>query len=450
MEKEVRDDTGKTVSKAGIPSFDFLACSVYGLFGLMVFSGVFLAVRYVPTFTQAFSSVEQLNETVPFGWMVRRLHGAGGSLLLLALVIHLLRILSVGAYKVRPRIAWVLEVLLVFSALWINLTGTFLPLSQSAFWGMNTILSSLSSLPWVGSFMVDFLRGGRELGGTALVRFYSMHIGFSALVGLLLFFHHWMGTTEGMARGYRSANQNLLTGLVLAGLLLSVTTFLPGWFVDPLKGAANPTLNPERVSFPWYILFMPETLPLLSAAYPSWTLTVLILLLLLLFLLPFIDRSPEQDLLLRPFVMAFSAAFLIAGIYFSVIGSASAHYGERVMVPNRLLSAVELRGAKVFAEKNCAYCHQVAGRLGRRQGPDMTVVAQRGRSRDWIQRFIFNARLYQPGTAMPRYEIPLDDLEALSAYLLSLDGRKETFTAMDRFHLREMSIYSEFQREEKR
>jgi hypothetical protein len=80
----------------------------------------------------------------------------------------------------------------------------------------------------------------------------------------------------------------------------------------------------------------------------------------------------------------------------------------------------------------------------------MTVVAQRGRSRDWIQRFIFNARLYQPGTAMPRYEIPLDDLEALSAYLLSLDGRKETFTAMDRFHLREMSIYSEFQREEKR
>ena len=57
----------------------------------------------------------------------------------------------------------------------------------------------------------------------------------------------------------------------------------------------------------------------------------------------------------------------------------------------------------------------------------MTGVSRRGRSRDWIQRFIHNARLYQPGTAMPRYEIPLEDLEALSIYLLSLDPRKEIF-----------------------
>jgi hypothetical protein len=78
------------------------------------------------------------------------------------------------------------------------------------------------------------------------------------------------------------------------------------------------------------------------------------------------------------------------------------------------------------------------------------VVTQRGRSRDWIQRFIYNARLYQPGTAMPRYEIPLDDLEALSTYLLSLDPRKDVFKTVDRTHFMDVSFYLESQGEGKR
>ncbi len=79
----------------------------------------------------------------------------------------------------------------------------------------------------------------------------------------------------------------------------------------------------------------------------------------------------------------------------------------------------------------------------------MTVVPERGRSRDWVQRFVYNARLYRSGTAMPRYEIPLEDLEALSAYLLSLDRRKEKFKVTDRSRLLEWRFYLEFHREGK-
>jgi hypothetical protein len=62
----------------------------------------------------------------------------------------------------------------------------------------------------------------------------------------------------------------------------------------------------------------------------------------------------------------------------------------------------------------------------------MAVISQRRRSSEWVQRFILNARLYQPGTTMPKYELPLEDLEALRAYLLSLDPAKRKFQAMDR------------------
>ena len=185
MEKKPQDNRQRAVIRSEAPSFHFLTYSIFGLLGLTVFSGIFLAVHYIPTMNQAFSSVERLNEEVPFGWMARRLHAVGGSLLLILLLFHLLRVFYTGAYKARPRRAWVLEVLLVLCTVWVNFTGSFLPLSQSAFWGTTTLLSSLSSLPWIGGFIAEFLRGGRELGGSALVRFYSMHIGFSALIGLV-------------------------------------------------------------------------------------------------------------------------------------------------------------------------------------------------------------------------------------------------------------------------
>ena len=42
---------------------------------------------------------------------------------------------------------------------------------------------------------------------------------------------------------------------------------------------------------------------------------------------------------------------------------------------------------------------------------------------------------------MPRYEIPLEDLEALSAYLLALDPGKGVFRAVARKDLLDFGLY---------
>lgn len=414
-------------------NFNLFSYSLLGVFALTFFSGIFLTVYYIPTFAQAFPSVERLNEEVPFGWMMRRLHSVGGNFLLILLLLHLLRVFYAGGYKTGPKSAWGIGLLLLILMVWTNFTGFLLPLSQSAFWGTAMVLSNFSSIPWVGSFLVDFLRGGKELGGMALIRFYSMHIGFSAFMALLFFWHGRLGAGEKRAGG---SNPQRLKGIwiaaAIAGLLLAAVTFAPNWFSDPLKEAANPLVNPERIFPPWYFLFLEETLKFFAGPYPSWSVVAIISIFLLLFLLPFIDRNPERSLSLRPIPLGLMAAFLVAVVYFSFLGSANARYGEKIVLPDRPLSAREIHGARVFAEKKCAYCHQVMGREGRREGPDMTVVSQRKRTEEWVRRFILNARLYQPGTTMPRYEIPLEDLEALSAYLLSLDPGKGKFRALDR------------------
>jgi mono/diheme cytochrome c family protein len=157
-----------------------------------------------------------------------------------------------------------------------------------------------------------------------------------------------------------------------------------------------------------------------------------VLVLIFLFGLPYLDRNPEKGLLQRPVSLSIGAALMVGIIYFTLVGMAGAHYGEKIVLPGNHPTAAEVRGAQVYALKNCAFCHQVLGHQGRREGPDMAVVRQRNRSPEWIQRFILNARLYQPGTTMPKYEIPLEDLESLSAYLLSLDPTRRVFQAVDR------------------
>jgi ubiquinol-cytochrome c reductase cytochrome b subunit len=413
---------------------DLFFYPLFGIFTLTFFSGLFLAVYYIPTFTQAFSSVERLNEQIPFGWFLRRLHGTGANFSLMLMIASLLRTLYTGRYKSSPRSSWAIGVLLLFMGAMANLTGFVLPLSQSAFWGTVNVLSDLASIPWIGNFVVLLLRGGKELGGTALIRLYSVHIGVAVLMAFLFFRVYQKLAAE------KTTLRNLLLFGVALGLTLTVTTFLPDWFSDPLKEAVNTMANPEHITPPWYLLFFEEALKFFAGAYPFWSGVAFILSLSLLCLLPWLDRSPERKLLLRPMILGLGSASIVLLIYFSLLGAANAFYGERVILPAGPPSPTVVRGAQVFAQKNCAYCHQVFGRGGRREGPDMSVVNQRHRSPDWIRRYILNARLYQPGTTMPRYEIPLEDLEALSAYLLALDSKKEGLRAVDRKELLDFGL----------
>jgi ubiquinol-cytochrome c reductase cytochrome b subunit len=430
-------------------SFDSLTYSLWGIFSLVILSGAFLLVYYVPAFSQAFASAEKLNGQVPFGWMIRRLHAAGGTFLFLLLFIHLLRVFAAGAYKTRPGHFWLAEVFLVAFAVWANFTGAFLPLSQEALWGAAASLSGLAGIPWIGGALADFLRGGKELGGAALARFFSLHLLLAALIGLLLFAHSRMKAGEEKRPEETSRFGNLPVLAIVGLLLFAGITFAPHWFADPLREAGNPAGNPAGIVGPWPALFLQEALVFLGAVSPFWFLAVLIVVKLLVLLLPYYDRGRERNLLLRPFSLVIGAGLLVSILYFTFLGMAGAGYGERAVLAVQPASAAEVRGARVYLEKNCAFCHQVFGREGRREGPDMAVVRQRGRSADWVQRFIMNARLYQPGTTMPKYDLPLEDLEALRIYLLSLDPAKRKFGVVERSVLGELGSFGVWGEEKK-
>lgn len=408
--------------------------------GVTVISGLFLSVYYVPTFAQAFSSAERLNDQVPFGWLIRRIHAVGGNLLLLIALIHLGRIFIAGDFKGAPRMAWLCGALFLGVSAFTNFTGSFLPLSQEAFWGTTLVLSNISAIPYVGGALADFLRGGKELGASALVRFYSMHVGFAAFLVFLLYWHDRL-MVVGEDNLEKRRDHRILRAWIVLGVLAVAVTFFPDWFTDPLAEIGNPLLTPDRVAPPWYFLFLEETLKFFSSVYPGMGFGIYVLFPLLILLMPWVDRNPERGILLRPVALSLGVALAVVFVYFTLIGTDNSRYGQRIVIPDRPLSPAEFRGAWVYAEKNCAYCHQSFGKEGRREGPDLSVIVERRRPPEWIRRFTLNARLYQPGTTMPRYDLPLEDLEALSHYLLSLDARKDRFKGVDR---QEFFEYGEF------
>ena len=77
-----------------------------------------------------------------------------------------------------------------------------------------------------------------------------------------------------------------------------------------------------------------------------------------------------------------------------------------------------MQGKRIYAEKGCALCHAIQGKGGK-AGPDLSSV---GATRDaqWLEKFMNAPGLASPKAKMPPFKGSPDELDALVAYLRSL------------------------------
>jgi quinol-cytochrome oxidoreductase complex cytochrome b subunit len=80
-------------------------------------------------------------------------------------------------------------------------TGYLLPWDQTAYWATVVGINLNGTAPFLGPFLADFLRGGAEIGGDTLARFYSLHMLLIpglifALIGLHLYLVTRLGVTS--------------------------------------------------------------------------------------------------------------------------------------------------------------------------------------------------------------------------------------------------------------
>jgi len=169
-------------------------------FVFQAITGVFLAMYYVPSPTEAYESITHLTNDVFLGEFVRGMHKWGATVMIILIFLHMARTFFFGAYKYPRELNWVIGVVLLVLTLAMGLTGYLLPFDQRGFWATVVAVNINASGPVMGPYLADFLRGGSEFTATTLSRFYAIHMLLipgliAALIGAHLYLVAKLGTT---------------------------------------------------------------------------------------------------------------------------------------------------------------------------------------------------------------------------------------------------------------
>jgi menaquinol-cytochrome c reductase cytochrome b subunit len=180
--------------------FYTLGSAVLFAFIVQAVTGVFLAMFYTPSATQAYASISHINNDVPFGALVHGMHKWGASVMVILVFLHMGRTFFFGAYKYPRELNWVIGVVLLILTMTMAFTGYLLPFDQRSFWASIVGININGTGPVVGPYLSDFLRAGPELGATTLARFYAIHMllvpgAIIALIGAHLYLVVKLGTT---------------------------------------------------------------------------------------------------------------------------------------------------------------------------------------------------------------------------------------------------------------
>jgi len=311
-------------------SFGLGLISLY-LFLILCVTGVLLMFYYVPSTSQAYDRMKDLQFVVSAGLVVRNMHRWSAHLMVATVMLHMCRVFYTGAYKAPREFNWVLGVGLFLTTLGLSFTGYLLPWDQLAFWAITVGTNIAGYAPFVGTKLKYLMLGGNTVGQEALTRFYALHvIVLPAIAGLMVAVHVWRVRKDGglsrpgessdsvqsiplgelptnksyglmeLARGTTpqvgqdpddevfSWPHLIFRELLLFLIVVAFVLFLAVFWNAPLEELANPIHPPNPAKAPWYFLGLQELVSY-SAFWGGVVVPALIVMALIV--LPYMDRG---------------------------------------------------------------------------------------------------------------------------------------------------------------
>lgn len=255
-----------------------LGGTVLYLFVIQVATGIALTFYYVPSPDQAYQSVAYITNEVRFGWYIRSLHKWSSNFMIIAVLLHLMRVFFTGAYRHPRQLNWMVGFGLLATTLVFGFTGYSLVYEQLSFWGATVAANLAEATPLIGGWLGYFLRGGPEIGENTLTRFFILHIGVLPTVAFILLALHILlirlqGVTELKFEGevipeserhFRFWPDHVTTELMIGVLLMYLLTIFALLFPAQLGEPANPAVTPAHIKPEWYFYFNYRLLKLTS------------------------------------------------------------------------------------------------------------------------------------------------------------------------------------------
>jgi cytochrome b6 len=164
-------------------------------------------------------------------------------------------------------------------AMGFGFTGYLLPWNELSYFATKVGTEITGAVPVMGPFLGRLLRGGDDVTGATLTRFYGIHVAIlptaaTALVGLHLYLvqRHGMSVPPGVERsGGAGRRMPFVPNFMLRDLVgwlaaLAVLAALAAFFPAELGKKADPFLPaPAGIKPEWYFMFMFQSLKYLPA-----------------------------------------------------------------------------------------------------------------------------------------------------------------------------------------
>src|SRR3954465_2827178 len=178
------------------------------LFLVLTVTGVYLMFFYIPSETQAYTNILDIQSRVGFGLLPRNIHRWAAHLMVFFVFLHMMRVFYHGAYKPPREFNWVVGVVLLFLTIMLSFTGYLLPWDQIAYWAITIGTNMGGYAPLFNTPTKFILLGGIEVGQNTLLRFYVLHIMVFPLVAVIfLAVHFWRIRKDGGISGPRSTDE---------------------------------------------------------------------------------------------------------------------------------------------------------------------------------------------------------------------------------------------------
>jgi cytochrome b6 len=236
----------KTVPRHSQTAWYYFGGITLFLFGIQVATGILLLLYYRPSASEAYESVQFIMTRVRFGWLVRSIHSWSANLMIFTALVHMFSVAFLRAYR-RPReLTWLSGVALLALALGFGFSGYLLPWNTISYFATKVGTDMAASVPVVGPMLARFLRGGEDVGGATLTRFFGFHVAvLPAVTTALLLLHlalvqrHGISSPPGVER--RAAGP------------VPQMPFFPNFFLRELMAwyAALAALGCLAALFPW-------------------------------------------------------------------------------------------------------------------------------------------------------------------------------------------------------
>lgn len=312
------------------------------LFIIQVTTGMLLLLYYKGSVDTAFESVQFIMTKVKFGWLIRSIHSWSGNLMVLSIFVHMFSVFFTKAFRKPRELTWYSGFILLAMTLGFGFTGYLLPWNELSFFATKVGTQITGVLPIVGEFMLNLMRGGEDVTGATLSRFFGIHVAllpgiFTVILSLHLIFIQRQGMAEPEnweepEPGSESKKKaipffpnffmrDLLLWLLIINILSLLAVFFP-WELG--KKASELAPAPAGIKPEWYFLFMFQTLKIIPSKIfildgEIFGALMFTLAGLFWFLVPLWDRKTPQGK--KRYWITYAGLFIIVYIIvFTIIG----------------------------------------------------------------------------------------------------------------------------------